>query len=137
MTPIFEVVKKVLNKMILYEGYQTAWLSNKWYEIVGVVMCKHSEPFKISNKILYVSVDSPVWNQALFMEKTKIISKINHAYTRNIISDIKAQIGNTKEFNKRNNDKEITVKIDFNKKRNNKYEKTILKILYSKLKKKS
>ncbi len=101
MTSIFDVVKKILDKMVLYEGYQTAWLSKNWQEVVGPIMKGHSEPYRISNKVLYVSVDSSVWNQAIFIEKKNLISKINQIYMKQIIDDIKIQLGNTEEINKK------------------------------------
>jgi hypothetical protein len=129
MIPIIEIVEKILNKFINFEGYQTAWLSKHWENIVGPVMKGHSEPYKLSKKQLYIRVDSSVWNQAIFIEKKRIIKKINQTYLKQIVDDINIQIGYKKALNEK---KESGIeKIDFSNSaiRINRHEKIVLRAL--------
>jgi len=100
VTSIFEVIQKICEKLSYIEGYQRAWMEKHWAEIVGPAAQRHSLPRYIRNNILYVSVDSSVWNQALFMEKNQLIIKINQCFARKIISDLKFQMGNDVDFNR-------------------------------------
>ncbi len=100
MTSIFEVIQKICEKLSNIEGYQRAWMEKHWSEIVGPAAQRHSLPRYIRNNILYVSVDSSVWNQALFMEKNQLIIKINQCFAKKIISDLKFQMGNDVDFNR-------------------------------------
>lgn len=107
MTSIFEVIQKICEKLSYLEGYQRAWMERHWSEIVGPAAQRHSMPRYIRNNILYVSVDSSVWNQALFMEKKQLIMKINHCFARKIISDLKFQMGNDVDFNQKKEKNEL------------------------------
>ena len=93
MTAIFDIIQKMHEKFLSYEGYQRALVEKHWEEIVGSSAKRHSYPRKILDKILYISVDSSVWNQSLFMEKKRLIEKINHRFPKQIVIDLKFQIG--------------------------------------------
>ena len=57
-------------------------LAKHWEELVGKEAGRHSRPYKIEHDILFVSVDSSVWNQELFMKKTILISTINKTFEK-------------------------------------------------------
>lgn len=93
MTAIFDIIQKMHEKFLSYEGYQRALVEKHWEEIVGSVAKRHSHPRKIWDKILYISVDSSAWNQALFMDKKRVLEKINHHFNKKIVIDLKIQMG--------------------------------------------
>lgn len=98
MKSIFEIIQRMNEKFLSYEGYQRALVEKYWEEIVGSVAKRHSRPRQIRDSILYVSVDSSVWNQTLFMEKRKVIENINRHFPRKIVADLKFQMGNESDF---------------------------------------
>ena len=98
MTAISEIIKRICEKLSRQEGYQRAWLEKHWEEIVGESADRHSTPRIVRNQILYVSVDSSTWNQALFIEKRRLIQRINQCFSMKIILDLKLQIGNDADF---------------------------------------
>lgn len=100
MRSIVEVIQKMQEKLLSFEGYQRALVEKYWHEIVGEAARKHSRPQRIRDNVLYVSVDSSVWNQALFMEKRTVINKINQHFPRSIVQDVKFQIGDDFAFAK-------------------------------------
>ncbi len=93
MTIIRDVIKKIINKLSYCDEYKKAWIEKYWEEFVGTVAGKHSRPYKVENEVLYVNVDSSVWNQELFIKKTNIIIKINQKFARKVVKDIKYKIG--------------------------------------------
>jgi hypothetical protein len=93
-----EIIKRICEKLTHHEGYQRAWLEKHWGEVVGETAARHSIPHRVRNKILYVSVDSSTWNQALFIEKRRLVQKINQKYISEIIHDLKLQMGNDGDF---------------------------------------
>lgn len=98
MQSISLIINRIHTKLIRIEGYQRAWIEKHWEEIVGSNARKHSITRKIKNKILYISVDSSVWNHKLFIDKKGIIDKINRTVDNVIIDDIKFQMGNDNDF---------------------------------------
>ncbi len=101
MTTIFEIIQRMHERFLSYEGYQRALVEKYWEEIVGSVAKRHSRPQKIRDNILYISVDSSVWNQSLFMEKRRVIENINRHFPRKIVADLKFQMGNEVDFSLR------------------------------------
>ena len=74
-------------------GYKKAWLTKYWKEIVGETADKHTRPYKVDRDVLFVSVDSSVWNQELFMNKGNLIININRKFAKKIVKDVKCQMG--------------------------------------------
>jgi len=93
VTTIKKVIQVIIDKISHKDGYKRAWLEKHWGELVGKEAGKHSRPYKIERNILFVSVDSSVWNQELFMKKTSIISTINKTFEKKIVQELKCQIG--------------------------------------------
>ena len=90
---ISEIIRRIINKLSHTNGYRRAWLERNWLEIVGETARKHSRPHKVDKGVLYVSVDSSVWNQALFIDKVNLINRINKKFTCPFVQDIKYQMG--------------------------------------------
>ena len=88
-----EVIQKIIEKMSYMNGYKKAWLEKNWIALVGEEAGKHSKPYKIERDILFINVDSSVWNQELFMIRASLIIKINQKFARKIVEDVKYQIG--------------------------------------------
>jgi len=92
-TAIKDIIQSIVNKMSSMNGYKKAWLDKKWRDLVGEEAGKHSRPYKVERDILFVTVDSSVWNQELFMNRANLIAKINKKFASKIVEDVKYQIG--------------------------------------------
>ena len=93
MKELNEIIFLIMEKMKKTNGFKNYWLGQHWVEIAGDVANKHSRPYKIENEVLYVRVDSSVWNYNLFMVKKTLIKKINQSFGCLIIKDIKYHMG--------------------------------------------
>lgn len=98
MTAMSEIIKKICEKLSRQEGYQRAWLEKHWEEVVGKPASRHSMPRMVRNQILYINVDSSTWNQALFIDKRRLVQKVNQCFITKIIHDLKLQMGNDGDF---------------------------------------
>ena len=102
MTTIKEVIKGIIDKFSSLNGYKKAWIEKHWLELIGEAAAVHALPYKVESNILFVRVDSSVWNQELFMNKRNLINKVNNNFSKKIIEDVKFQIGHfTKPENKK------------------------------------
>jgi hypothetical protein len=93
LTAIRGIIEKIIEKMAHRNGYKKAWLEKYWVELVGEEAGKHCKPYKIDRDILYVNVDSSVWNQELFMNRANLVLKINQKFCRKMVEAVKYQIG--------------------------------------------
>lgn len=94
MKKISEIISKITDRFANLPGYQRAWIEKNWSCIVGITASQHSRIGKIENEILYVYVDSSVWNQALFMQKRQYLTKIQEKFKNKTIIDIKYLMDN-------------------------------------------
>ena len=93
MTTIKEVIKGIIDKFSSLNGYKKAWIEKHWLELIGEAAAVHALPYKVESNILFVRVDSSVWNQELFMTRRNLIQKINGNFSQAIVKEIKYQIG--------------------------------------------
>lgn len=63
-------------------------LVNSWQEVVGVSVAKRTNKIYISNRKLFVYIDSSIVKNELFMLKAGIISALNNKVKETIIDDI-------------------------------------------------
>lgn len=62
---------------------------SSWCEIVGERMANHTRPANISNRILFVEVDDPLWLSQLKYMKQDIIEKIDTKIKSDLFKDIR------------------------------------------------
>ena len=93
MKSMREVVQKLVNQFASRNGFKKAWIEKHWPELVGLEAGKHSRPHRVDREVLFVNVDSSVWNQELFMTRRNLIQKINGNFSQAIVKEIKYQIG--------------------------------------------
>ena len=93
MKTMKEVIGILMIKIINNNSYKKHWIENNWTELTGHLANIHSKPYKIDKEILYVSVDSSVWNYNLFINKLYLIKKINNKFGNIIVKDVKYQVG--------------------------------------------
>ncbi len=95
---ISNVLLKIAKKFNLEIKIVEQTINKNWAKLVGERISAHTKPDAVSYRKLLVYVDSPAWMQQLMFLKEDIIKNINDAAKRQIIKDIRFQIGDiTKE----------------------------------------
>ena len=64
-----------------------------WDNIVGDVIAQNARPAAFKGKILLVHVSSSTWVHQLQFLKKEMISKLNNAFGKTLIEDLKFKIG--------------------------------------------
>ena len=64
-----------------------------WDDIVGEVIAQNARPAAFKGKILLVHVSSSTWVHQLQFLKQETIAKLNNAFGKALISDLKFKIG--------------------------------------------
>jgi predicted nucleic acid-binding Zn ribbon protein len=64
-----------------------------WDEIVGEVIAQNAKPAAFKGKILIVHVSSSTWVHQLQFLKKEMIAKLNNAFGKALIDDLKFKIG--------------------------------------------
>lgn len=76
-----ESLKNVLREYIDSLGHRRKLkqvsIISEWKKLVGPFIAKHTKQIYIKNKVLFVSLDSPVLRNELLMQKEKLISHLN------------------------------------------------------------
>lgn len=97
-----EGIEKVLLKMLPNQEGRNKYfifsMQNKWEQICGANVAKHSKPVRLERKVLYVNTDSSVWANHLLMMKQQFINNINQALANNPVKDIKFFTGSIEKF---------------------------------------
>lgn len=97
-----EGIEKVLLKMLpKQEGrnkYFIFAMQNKWEQICGANVAKHSKPVRLERKVLYINTDSSVWANHLLMMKQQFINNINRVMANDPVKDIKFFTGSIEKF---------------------------------------
>ncbi len=92
-TPLQKTLAKVL-KGYRINDMESIRIFSLWREIVGEKMADHSQPARVTNSILYVEVDDPVWLTQLRYMKIDIQDKIEEKLKKNTINDIRFYLKN-------------------------------------------
>ncbi|HOP86257.1 MAG TPA: DUF721 domain-containing protein [Syntrophorhabdaceae bacterium] len=88
-TPIHEVIDRVIKKYRIDGDIDAYKVFSVWNDIVGTKLSGHAKPVKIKEKVLYVSVDDPLWLAQIKYIKQDIIEKLCIAIKDDIFRDIK------------------------------------------------
>jgi predicted nucleic acid-binding Zn ribbon protein len=67
-----------------------------WDDIVGGVIAQNAKPAAFKGKILIVHVSSSTWVHQLQFLKKEMIAKLNNAFGKALIDDLKFKIGSWK-----------------------------------------
>ena len=105
MSSIQEIIQKILDKLADKDGFKKAWIEKNWPDLVGSEASRHSLPQRVERAVLFVNVDSSVWNQELFMRRRQLLEKINGSFSHVILNDVKYQIGHFSFFQEPPKDK--------------------------------
>jgi predicted nucleic acid-binding Zn ribbon protein len=68
-------------------------LWRQWDNLVGPAIAKNARPAAIKGKLLLVNVSSAPWMQQLQYMKNDLMEKLNDAFDKQIVTDVRFQIG--------------------------------------------
>ena len=85
---IGEVVKELLKEMRIDHKIKEVGIINSWGEILGNNVSRATTKLFIKNRVLFVSLSSPVVRNELLMLKSKIIKALNDKAGERVIDDI-------------------------------------------------
>lgn len=86
--PLKEVIEELLKVYKLNDKLNEVNIIQSWYKLMGKIIAKHTTNLYISNKILFVSLDSDALRVELTFAKTKILKLLNKEYKEVVIKDI-------------------------------------------------
>ncbi|MBC8321887.1 MAG: DUF721 domain-containing protein [Bacteroidetes bacterium] len=61
---------------------------NSWEKIVGGIIARHTTNLYVKNRNLYVTLDSSVLRNELYMERSKLVKKLNNETGKKVIDEI-------------------------------------------------
>jgi len=64
-----------------------------WDGLVGEIVAENAQPEAIKGNILVINVTNSTWVHHLQFSKKEIIKKINHAFGKDLVGEIKFKIG--------------------------------------------
>ncbi len=113
LTKISDVLLKIAKKFDLEIKIVEHTINKNWAKLVGERIASHTKPDTVSYRKLLVYVDSPAWMQQLMFLKEDIIKNINEAAGRQIIKDIRFQIGDVTKEAEASADEDSSNKAEF------------------------
>jgi predicted nucleic acid-binding Zn ribbon protein len=83
------VLPKVVKRLKLQDTLAVQPAVNRWPEIVGDKVARHTHARSVDGKTLIVAVSSPVWMTQLTFLKPRILEKIAARIGKGLITDIR------------------------------------------------
>jgi len=75
---INKIIPRVLRPLDMDNRIKNWAAVEKWAEIVGERIAKHTQATHVDTENLFVAVDNPVWQGQLFIMKAQILEKMKH-----------------------------------------------------------
>lgn len=88
----FVPLKSTLGKILRnhnIKDLEEVKIFSAWNDIAGARMAAHTRPTNISNRILYIEVDDPLWLSQLKYMKQEIVDKINTKIKTGLFKDVR------------------------------------------------
>ena len=63
-------------------------ITNQWENVVGPIIAKHTTKLYVNRGKLFVSVDSAALSHELYMDRSKLVKKLNTAAGKSILNEI-------------------------------------------------
>jgi predicted nucleic acid-binding Zn ribbon protein len=87
--PISQLIRQFIESIGIGEKIEENFAIAYWDKAVGKEISEQTEPFKITDGVLFVKVADPAWRNELQFLKAEIITKLNKVLKKNIVKDIK------------------------------------------------
>ncbi len=86
--PIGTVIEAMMKRYRLQPKMTEMDIINRWEEIVGHLVFKHTSELKMLNKTLYVKFDNAPLKNEMFLQKELLLKRINETFQAPIIEKI-------------------------------------------------
>ncbi len=86
--PIGNVIEAMMKRYRLQPKMTELDIVNKWEEIVGHLVFKHTTELKMLNKTLYVKFDNAPLKNEMFLQKELLLKRINETFQAPVIEKI-------------------------------------------------
>jgi len=90
--PFFSVKKvmaTILKEYNLADTIDICKVFSAWNTIVGERIADHTKPVRVTDHILYVEVDDPLWLAQMKYMKGEILCKVEDMVKKDVIRDIR------------------------------------------------
>ena len=87
------ILSQVLSASNVEVDLNTYRLWKEWPQLVGPAIARNTRPEAIKGKLLLVNVSSAPWLQQLQYLKCELIEKLNKAFGKKTVGDIRFKIG--------------------------------------------
>jgi predicted nucleic acid-binding Zn ribbon protein len=85
---IGDLVKAFLRSRGLDERMEELDLADKWEELVGPMIAKHTVNIKLKNKVLELKLNSAALRHSLTFSKSDLIQRLNEALGKELIQEV-------------------------------------------------
>jgi predicted nucleic acid-binding Zn ribbon protein len=86
--PLRDVLQEILKKYRLEDHLDETKLIENWDKVTGTMISSHTTNLWVSNKVLYVTVDSGALRQELLYRKEKLLELLNKSAGKEVLKDI-------------------------------------------------
>ncbi|HPI30787.1 MAG TPA: DUF721 domain-containing protein [Bacteroidales bacterium] len=86
--PLKEVIRQLIEYYRLDRKLNEATLIEKWEEIVGKMIAKHTTKLYVDKRVLYVELDSSIVRNELNLIKSEIVKRLNSYFNKPFIDKI-------------------------------------------------
>lgn len=83
-----DAINELLNSYHLKEKVNEMRLVNKWEELFGKTISKHTQKIFVNNKKLYLTISSAPLRQELLYSREKIVQRINESIEKDFIKEV-------------------------------------------------
>ena len=91
--PLGSVLQQAIKATRLDVDLDAYRLWQQWEDLVGPAIAENARPEAIKGTLLLVNVSSTPWMQQLQFLKNELIEKINEAFEKDLVGDIRFKIG--------------------------------------------
>jgi predicted nucleic acid-binding Zn ribbon protein len=88
-TPLKKVLESVMREQDFSGDIEAYRVFSQWGEIVGQKLAAHTQPVRLSRKVLYVEVDDHLWLAQLKYMKTDMLDRLDRGIKPGLFSDLK------------------------------------------------
>ncbi len=88
-TPLKKILEGVLKEQDFVGDPEAYKVFLQWSEIVGLKVAAHTQPARLTNKVLYVEVDDHLWLAQLKYMKADMLRRIDRAIRPGVFTDLK------------------------------------------------
>ncbi|MBF0459863.1 MAG: DUF721 domain-containing protein [Magnetococcales bacterium] len=97
-TPVGTILQHVAGRLLAQPRSQAQKLCWAWSQSAGEQVAQHSEPTRLTNGVLTVRVDSPVWNSQLHHLKAELLAKMQSHLPPGSLREIRFRQGSLRSL---------------------------------------